>query len=178
MKELKILYLYPDMLELYGDYGNIQVLKYRIESRGYKAIIDRYSIGDAAPNFNDYDIEKIDIDELINYVQNFNDIINELKKSSNPKLIFELSIIKIISKNNNSEEVKTDIPVIPKEKPKAEKKEVEKQLGDLDDYYALKTKTSKGFIVIKKNGLTKDFVSSEGKVTNLLGVEDITTILE
>lgn len=56
MKEIKILYLYPDMLELYGDYGNIQVLKYRIESRGYNAIIDRYSIGDEAPNFNDYDI--------------------------------------------------------------------------------------------------------------------------
>lgn len=55
-KSIKILYLYPDMLELYGDYGNIQVLKYRIESRGYKAIIDRYSIGDTAPNFNDYDI--------------------------------------------------------------------------------------------------------------------------
>lgn len=53
---LKILYLYPDMLELYGDYGNIQVLKYRIESRGYKAIIDKYSIGDDSPNFNDYDI--------------------------------------------------------------------------------------------------------------------------
>lgn len=56
MKEIKILYLYPDMLELYGDYGNIQVLKYRIESRGYSTIIDTYSIGDAAPNFNDYDI--------------------------------------------------------------------------------------------------------------------------
>lgn len=56
MKELKILYLYPDILELYGDYGNIQVLKYRIESRGYTAIIDRYSIGDNAPDFNDYDI--------------------------------------------------------------------------------------------------------------------------
>ena len=53
---LKILYLYPDMLELYGDYGNIQVLKYRIESRGYKAIIDRYSIGGTAPSFKDYDI--------------------------------------------------------------------------------------------------------------------------
>ena len=79
-------------------------------------------------DFNDYDIEKIDIDELINYVQNFNDIINELKKSSNPKLIFELSIIKIISKNSNSEEVKTDIPVIPKEKPKAEKKKLKNKL--------------------------------------------------
>lgn len=56
MKELKILYLYPDMLELYGDYGNIQVLKYRLETRGYSVIIDKYSIGDTAPNFNDYDI--------------------------------------------------------------------------------------------------------------------------
>ncbi len=32
-KEIKILYLYPDMLELYGDYGNIQVLKYRMEKK-------------------------------------------------------------------------------------------------------------------------------------------------
>ena len=35
-KEIKILYLYPDMLELYGDYGNIQVLKYRMEKKKYK----------------------------------------------------------------------------------------------------------------------------------------------
>lgn len=78
-------------------------------------------------DFNDYDIEKIDIDELMNYVQNFNDIINELKKSSNPKLIFELSIIKIISKNSNNEEVKTDISLVQKEQPKAKIKEVKKQ---------------------------------------------------
>ena len=44
MKELKILYLYPDILELYGDFGNIQVLRYRLEKRGIKAIIDTYSI--------------------------------------------------------------------------------------------------------------------------------------
>ena len=56
MKELKILYLYPDLLELYGDYGNIQVLKYRIEKRGFKPIIDRYCINDNAPDFKSYDI--------------------------------------------------------------------------------------------------------------------------
>ena len=56
MKEIKLLYLYPDMLELYGDYGNIQVLKYRLEKRGIKLIIDRYSLEDEAPKFNDYDI--------------------------------------------------------------------------------------------------------------------------
>lgn len=56
MKELKILYLYPDILELYGDFGNIQVLRYRLEKRGFKAIIDSYSIGDSAPDFCDYDL--------------------------------------------------------------------------------------------------------------------------
>lgn len=56
MKELKILYLYPDILELYGDYGNIQVLRYRLEQRGFKAIIDTYSIGDNKPEFSDYDL--------------------------------------------------------------------------------------------------------------------------
>lgn len=85
MKEIKILYLYPDMLELYGDYGNIQVLKYRIESRGYNAIIDRYSIGDEAPNFNDYDIifagggadneQSILADDLIKYKDNIKEAV-------------------------------------------------------------------------------------------------------
>ena len=85
-KSIKILYLYPDMLELYGDYGNIQVLKYRIESRGYKAIIDRYSIGDDAPNFNDYDIvfagggadneQSILAEDLVKYKDNIKDAVN------------------------------------------------------------------------------------------------------
>lgn len=56
MKELKILYLYPDILELYGDYGNIQVLRYRLEQRGFKAIIEPYSIGDTPPDFKSYDL--------------------------------------------------------------------------------------------------------------------------
>ena len=83
---LKILYLYPDMLELYGDYGNIQVLKYRIESRGYQVIIDRYSIGDDAPNFNDYDIvfagggadneQSILAEDLIKYKDNIKEAVN------------------------------------------------------------------------------------------------------
>ena len=86
MKELKILYLYPDMLELYGDYGNIQVLKYRIESRGYTAIIDRYSIGDEVPNFNDYDIvfagggadneQSILAEDLVKYKENIKEAID------------------------------------------------------------------------------------------------------
>lgn len=56
MKEIKILYLYPDILDLYGDIGNIKVLKYRAEKRGINAIIDTYSIGENAPDFSSYDI--------------------------------------------------------------------------------------------------------------------------
>ena len=56
MKDIKLLYLYPDMLELYGDYGNIQVLKYRLGKRGINLIIDKYSIGDIKPDFTSYDI--------------------------------------------------------------------------------------------------------------------------
>lgn len=56
MKELKILYLYPDILELYGDYGNIQVLRYRLEQRGFQSTIEPYSIGDTPPDFKSYDL--------------------------------------------------------------------------------------------------------------------------
>ena len=56
MKELKVLHLYPDILELYGDLGNIQVLKYRTEKRNIKLTIEHYSIGDPSPNFRNYDL--------------------------------------------------------------------------------------------------------------------------
>ena len=85
MKELKILYLYPDILELYGDYGNIQVLKYRLEKRGFKAIITPYTNGDEAPNFKDFDIvfagggadqeQSILAKDLVKYKDNIKDAI-------------------------------------------------------------------------------------------------------
>lgn len=56
MKEIKILYLYPDILDLYGDIGNIKILKYRLEKRGIKAVVDNYSINDEKPDFKSYDI--------------------------------------------------------------------------------------------------------------------------
>lgn len=52
----KILYLYPDLLDLYGDSGNIEVLKYRLEKRGIKCQVDTYSILEDKPNFNDYNL--------------------------------------------------------------------------------------------------------------------------
>ncbi len=86
MKELKILYLYPDILELYGDFGNIQILKYRLEKRNIKAIITPYSIGYDVPNFKDYDLvfagggadqeQSILAEDLIKYKSNIKEAVD------------------------------------------------------------------------------------------------------
>ena len=52
----KILYLYPDLLDLYGDSGNIEVLKYRLKKRKIKCIVDTYSILEEKPNFEEYNL--------------------------------------------------------------------------------------------------------------------------
>lgn len=86
MKELNILYLYPDILELYGDFGNIQVLKYRLEKRGIKVNVTPYSIGDEAPDFTKFDLvfsgggadqeQGILSEDLIKYKDNIKEAIN------------------------------------------------------------------------------------------------------
>lgn len=44
--EINICHLYPDLLNVYGDMGNILVLKHRAEKRGIKVNIYNVSIGD------------------------------------------------------------------------------------------------------------------------------------
>lgn len=44
--EINICHLYPDLLNVYGDLGNILILKYRAEKRGIKVNISNISLGD------------------------------------------------------------------------------------------------------------------------------------
>ena len=53
--ELNICHLYPDILNLYGDRGNIITMKRRLEGRGIKVNIDECSIGQPL------DVDKYDI---------------------------------------------------------------------------------------------------------------------
>ena len=45
-KEIKILYLYHDMLNLYGESGNVRILEKRLTDNGFSVVIDRKTIGD------------------------------------------------------------------------------------------------------------------------------------
>lgn len=53
--ELNICHLYPDLLNVYGDVGNILILKNRAESRGIKVNVINISLNDDF-NKDDYDI--------------------------------------------------------------------------------------------------------------------------
>ena len=53
--ELNICHLYPDLLNSYGDLGNILILKWRAEERNIKVNIHNVSLGDDF-NGEDYDI--------------------------------------------------------------------------------------------------------------------------
>ena len=53
--ELNICHLYPDLLNVYGDVGNILILKHRAEARGIDVNIINVSINDEF-NADDYDI--------------------------------------------------------------------------------------------------------------------------
>ena len=53
--ELNICHLYPDLLNVYGDVGNILILKHRAELRGIKVNILNNSLNDAF-DVDDYDI--------------------------------------------------------------------------------------------------------------------------
>lgn len=52
--ELNICHLYPDLLNVYGDVGNILILKYRAEKRGIAVNIINTSLNDT---FNDNDMD-------------------------------------------------------------------------------------------------------------------------
>lgn len=56
MKTLKILHMYADMLDLYGDSGNMEILSYRSSVRGIKCEIDKYSVDSDMPDFSSYDL--------------------------------------------------------------------------------------------------------------------------
>lgn len=45
MKEMKILHLFPKLLSLYGEYGNVAVLRHTLETMGVSVTVDTYEDG-------------------------------------------------------------------------------------------------------------------------------------
>lgn len=56
MEKLKLLHMYPNMLDLYGDSGNVEILSYRCRMRGIGLEASAHMIGDRETDFTQFDI--------------------------------------------------------------------------------------------------------------------------
>ena len=54
--KIKILHLYPDLLNLYGDRGNIECMRKRLMWRGIDAEVVTYTCEDSGFDLSDVDI--------------------------------------------------------------------------------------------------------------------------
>ncbi|MBQ8967624.1 glutamine amidotransferase [Ruminococcus sp.] len=56
MDKLKILHMYPAMLDLYGDSGNVEILSYRCRMRSIETEVIKHDLGDKDTDFSGVDI--------------------------------------------------------------------------------------------------------------------------
>lgn len=56
MSKIRILHMYSDMLDLYGDSGNMEIISYRCKMRGIECEITKYSIDSEKPDFTSFDL--------------------------------------------------------------------------------------------------------------------------
>ena len=53
--QIKILHLYHDFMNLYGEYGNVRLLTKALEGKGCEVAVDKKTVTDTAIYFTDYD---------------------------------------------------------------------------------------------------------------------------
>ena len=85
---IKFLHLYHDIMNLYGDYGNVSILKKHMEDQGFEVLVEKKSIGDEV-DFDEYDflfigcgternLDKV-LKDIVKYKEKLNDFINKEK---------------------------------------------------------------------------------------------------
>lgn len=72
---IKMLHLYYDVMNLYGDYGNVSILKKHLEDQGFEVILDKRTIGEEV-NLEEYDFIFIGSGTE----KNLDMVLNDLKK--------------------------------------------------------------------------------------------------
>ena len=105
---INILYLYPHLMNLYGDYANITVLKKHLEDQGLKVRVDKKDVGDII-NFSNYDFiymgsgtesnQLVALNDLLKYKDSLNDCIN-----SNKVILFTGNAMELLGKSIDDKE--------------------------------------------------------------------------
>lgn len=108
---IRIAHLYYDLMNLYGDNGNIKAIKYQLENQGLKTVVDFLTIDDNI-DFDKYDLlylgpgtydnQKIILKDLMKYQKNIKRFIDDDKfviATGNALELFGKSIKPLYDKN-------------------------------------------------------------------------------
>ena len=86
--KLKILHLYYDLMNLYGEYGNVKILEHHLKDIGIEVTVDKKTVGDEI-NFQEYDFiymgsgteknQDVVLSDLKKYKQDLKKYINDNK---------------------------------------------------------------------------------------------------
>lgn len=111
---MKILHLYYDLLNLYGEYGNVVVLKKHLEDQGVEVCLDKKTIGDDIA-FEDYDFiycgsgnernQLIALNDLLKRKQSF------LKAVNNTVILFTGNAMELLGEKIDENEALNIIPI-------------------------------------------------------------------
>lgn len=112
---MKLLHLYHDLLNLYGEYGNVVVLKKHLIDQGFDVALDKKTINDDF-DFNDYDFIYCGSGTEKNLMVALNDLLNRkeslIKAIDNDKVfLFTGNAMELLGKTIDGKEGLDIVPI-------------------------------------------------------------------
>ena len=80
--EIKILHLYYDIMNLYGEYGNVRILEKHLKDQGFDVVLDKKTMGEEK-HFSDYDFIYMGCGTEKNQKAILADLLNEKEEFQN-----------------------------------------------------------------------------------------------
>ena len=185
---IRILHLYHDLLNLYGEYGNISILNKHLEDQGEEVTVEKKSIGDDF-SFEDYDFIYSGAGMESNTMVALKDLKkrkDSLKKAIdlNKHILFTGSSYELLGESIDEEEGLNLIPVSVSHTNKRLSGDVivkSSEFGELVGFINKSTqiKQNDGLFeyVFKDEGLKNEAVKEGYRLNNLISTEIIGPIL-
>ena len=112
---MKLLHLYHDLLNLYGEYGNVVVLKKHLIDQGFDVVLDKKTINDEF-DFNDYDFIYCGSGTEKNLMVALNDLLNRKESlikaiDNNKAFLFTGNAMELLGKTIDSKEGLGIVPI-------------------------------------------------------------------
>lgn len=183
---MKILHLYYDLLNLYGEYGNVCCLKKHMEDQGFDVIVDKVSVNDEF-NIDDYDFIycgsglesnlKVALKDLKKHKEDLLKAIND-----NKYILFTGNAMELLGESIDDEEGLKIVPIKSKTQDKRYTGDVvmfNKEFGEIVGFINKSTIISEDsnnylFTYVFKDANLNDGNTKEGyRINNLIGTHII-----